>query len=135
MYVIVGFSNQAGDIVWTRFVFLAVLKSQYLIHKWRGTLDVWTEYNFLSVCFCMQVSLFDYVSCSYTANTLTFSVDLADLWFILLWENLLKTIIWGCKHFSWWRSYLESNMETKHCNFWLPNKNRFCANTLLNGSL
>ncbi|CAL5206720.1 unnamed protein product [Lathyrus oleraceus] len=26
-------------------------------------------------------------------------------------------------------------METKHCNFWLPNKNRFCANTLLNGSL
>lgn len=26
-------------------------------------------------------------------------------------------------------------METKRCSFWLPNKNRFCANTLLNGSL
>ncbi|KAG5023006.1 hypothetical protein JHK85_019348 [Glycine max] len=26
-------------------------------------------------------------------------------------------------------------METKRCNFWLPNKNRFCANCPLNGSL
>ncbi|KAJ1425347.1 Zinc finger, CCCH-type, TRM13 [Sesbania bispinosa] len=26
-------------------------------------------------------------------------------------------------------------METKRCNFWLPNKNRFCANSPLNGSL
>lgn len=26
-------------------------------------------------------------------------------------------------------------METKRCSFWLPKKNRFCANTLLNDSL